>query len=144
MHSVAQILDEKGRDIWSIGPDDQVYDAIKLMAEKGVGALLVTDGPRLAGVVSERDYARKVILQGRSSKSTPVRDIMSTNVITVNSHKTLDQCLAIMTEKRIRHLPVVEDGQILGVLSIGDLVKRKIADQEHLIESLEQYITQGG
>ena len=144
MHSVAQILEEKGREVWSVGPDDRVYDAIKMMADKGVGALMVTDGPRLAGVVSERDYARKVILQGRSSKSTSVREIMSEDVITVDSHKTMDECLSIMTEKRIRHLPVVEDGQILGVLSIGDLVKRKIADQEHQIESLEQYITQGG
>ena len=144
MQSVAQILEEKGGDVWSVRPDDQVYDAIRLMAEKAVGALMVTDGPRLVGVVSERDYARKVILQGRSSKSTPVRDIMTAEVITVDTHKTLDQCLGVMTDKRIRHLPVVEDGQLLGVLSIGDLVARKIADQEQEIKSLEQYITQGG
>lgn len=143
MHTISQLLDEKGRDVWSVAPQTQVFDAIRLMADKGIGALLVMDEERLVGVISERDYARKVILEGRSSRSTPVSEIMTTTVVAVDLHKSVDDCLSIMSRKRIRHLPVVENGRVEGVLSIGDLVKVKLADQEHQIESLEQYIAGG-
>lgn len=141
MTTVARLLDSKGHDIWSVSPDTSVYDAIKMMADKGVGALLVTDGDRLVGVVSERDYARKVILQGRSSKDTPVREIMTTRVITVSPDQTIDDCMALMTRHRIRHLPVMDNDRLAGVLSIGDVVKSAIADKEQMIQQLESYIT---
>ena len=141
MTTVARLLDSKGHDIWSVSPDTSVYDAIKMMADKGVGALLVTDGDRLVGVVSERDYARKVILQGRSSKDTPVREIMTTRVITVSPDQTIDDCMALMTRHRIRHLPVIDNDRLVGVLSIGDVVKSAIADKEQMIQQLESYIT---
>lgn len=140
MQTITQLLDRKGREVWSIAPDDQVFDAIHLMAEKGIGALVVMQGERLAGIISERDYARKVILKGRSSKSTQVGDIMTAEVISVDVHQSTDECLSIMTEHRIRHLPVVDGDRVVGVLSIGDLVKAKMEDQRAQIESLEQYI----
>lgn len=138
---VKQILDSKGRDIWSVNPENSVFEVIKIMAEKGVGALLVMDDDELVGIVSERDYARKVILKGRSSKGTPVKDIMTREVITTEPEKTIEDCMTLMTEKRIRHLPVVFDEKVVGVLSIGDLVKSIIADQQFQIEQLENYIT---
>lgn len=138
---VKQILDSKGRDIWSANPENSVFEVIKIMAEKGVGALLVMDDDELVGIVSERDYARKVILKGRSSKGTPVKDIMTREVITTEPEKTIEDCMTLMTEKRIRHLPVVFDEKVVGVLSIGDLVKSIIADQQFQIEQLENYIT---
>ena len=141
MASVKQVLDSKGRDIWFVTPKDSVFAVIKEMAEKGVGALLVMDEGRLVGIVSERDYARKVILKGRSSDKTPVEDIMTREVITAASSQTVENCMEIMTEKRIRHLPVVDGENVEGVLSIGDLVKTIIAEQKFQIEQLESYIT---
>lgn len=140
MHSIRQILDEKGSEIWSVGPDDTVFDAIRQMAERGIGALLVLDGNRLTGVLSERDYARKVILEGRKSRETQVREIMTPKVVTIGPTDTAESGLALMTRHRIRHLPVVENNRIIGVISIGDLVNAVIDDQQHLIEQLEHYI----
>lgn len=140
MKLVKHILDTKGREIWHITSEDSVLDAIKLMAEKKIGALLVIDKEELIGIVSERDYARKVILQGKSSKQTPVRDIMSAEVFKVKPEQTVEDCMEIMTEKRIRHLPVLEDEAVIGVLSIGDLVKAIIAEQQFKIDQLESYI----
>jgi CBS domain-containing protein len=139
--AVARLLASKGHDLWSIAPDATVYDAIALMAERGVGALLVMDGEQLVGIVSERDYARKVILQDRSSRDTPVSTIMSEDIVSVRPDQSIEGCMALMTEKRIRHLPVLQEGRVIGILSIGDLVKFIIADRENLIEQLEGYIT---
>jgi CBS domain-containing protein len=139
--TVQTILQNKGSEVWSVGPDDTVLDAIALMAEKSVGALMVLGGPdQILGMVSERDYARKVILQGRSSKDTLIRDIMTTPVIVVSSTYTVAQCLLLMTEHRIRHLPVVDSGRITGVLSIGDLVRATVAAQQETIAQLTRYI----
>ena len=140
MISVRQLLDRKGRQIFSIAPGDAVLAAIRLMAERHVGALLVMEGDTLAGIVSERDYARKVILMGRSSADTPVRDIMSTPVLTVQPEATVEKCMQLMTEHRVRHLPVVEGRRVVGMVSIGDLVKAVIAEQQQQIEQLESYI----
>jgi CBS domain-containing protein len=140
MKSVRQLLQAKGRNVHTIAPDARVFDALKLMAEKDVGALIVTEGDRLAGIISERDYARKVILLGKSSQDIPVRDIMTGKVITVSPDQTVEECMAIMTGKRIRHLPVTEGERLVGVLSIGDLVKEVIAEQELTIRQLESYI----
>lgn len=139
--TVARILASKGHDLWSIAPDATVYDAIAFMAERGVGALLVMEGDQLVGIVSERDYARKVILRDRSSRDTLVSTIMTKDVVSVRPDYSIEGCMALMTEKRIRHLPVLEDGRIVGFISIGDLVKFIIADRETLIEQLEGYIT---
>jgi CBS domain-containing protein len=141
MTIVAQLLHAKGSDIWSVTPDTSVYDAIKLMAERGVGALLVMSGERLVGIVSERDYARKVILRGKSSKETPVREIMTERVYYVRPEQSTDECMAIMTDRRIRHLPVLEAERVVGVISIGDVVKSVISQQEFMIQQLENYIT---
>ncbi len=140
MTIINELLKSKGHDVWAIAPGDVVYNAIKMMADKGVGALLVMDGDKLAGIISERDYARKVILQGRSSKDTQVRDIMTTPVICARPEQTVEVGMALMTEKRIRHLPIVEEGRIVGVVSIGDLVKSVLAEKEFLIGQLETYI----
>jgi signal-transduction protein with cAMP-binding, CBS, and nucleotidyltransferase domain len=141
MHTIRQILQEKGGDIWSVSPDDTVYDTIRLMATKGVGALIVMKDDQLFGIISERDYARKVILEGRSSRDTTVGDICSSPAITISPKAQAEEGLALMTNKRIRHLPVVEDGQLLGVVSIGDLVNVIIGDQQQLIEQLERYVS---
>ncbi len=142
MRLIKHLFENKQREVFSVAPDDSVLDAIKLMAEKGIGALLVIDAQgQLAGILSERDYARKVILLGRASDSTPVRDIMTSDVVTVSSDESVRQCLNVMTERRFRHLPVVDDGALRGVVSIGDLVAAIIADQQEEIEQLEQYIT---
>ena len=140
MTSVAHLLHAKGRAVWSIPPDASVYEAIKLMADKGVGALLVMEGQRLVGIVSERDYARKVILQGKSSRDTPVREIMTDKVFYVRPDQTVEDCMALMTAQRIRHLPVLDDDRVIGVVSIGDLVRAVISEQEVRIRQLEQYI----
>jgi CBS domain-containing protein len=140
MKSVKQLLQVKGSAVHAIAANASVLDAIKLMAEKGIGALVVLDEGRLAGVLSERDYARKVILHGRSSQDTAVREIMTEKVVTVRSEQTVEDCMALMTEQRIRHLPVVDAGKLAGVVSIGDLVKEVIADREETIKQLESYI----
>jgi CBS domain-containing protein len=137
---VSDILSTKGRNVWSIEPGASVYDAMKLMAAKGVGALIVREGERVVGVISERDYARKVILEGRSSPTTEVREIMTAHVLYAGLEQSIEECMAIMTDKRVRHLPVLEQGRLIGVISIGDLVKSIISEQQFRIEQLEQYI----
>lgn len=143
MTTVGRVVENKGRDVWTIAPDATVYDAIALMSKRQVGALPVVDDDQLEGIISERDYARKVILMGRSSEHTPVRDIMTASVITVSPDDTIDRCMELMTEHHIRHLPVVEGGRLAGMLSIGDLVKQLISERETTIENLERYITGG-
>lgn len=140
MKIVEQLLSVKSSDIWSIDPDALVFDAITLMAEKGIGALLVIKDQRVVGILSERDYARKVLLKGRSSRQTPVRDIMTADVIFASPEQTVEECMGLMTNKRIRHLPVMAGDRLVGVISIGDLVKAVIADQQETIEQLESYI----
>jgi CBS domain-containing protein len=140
MKRIQTLLKKKGYDVWSIAPDASVYDAIHLMAEKAVGALIVMDGPKLVGVISERDYARKIILEGRSSENTKISEIMSSEVITTGPDNRIEECMAIMTERRIRHLPVLDGNEVLGVISLGDLVKYIIAEQQFVIEQMERYI----
>jgi CBS domain-containing protein len=141
MTTVAQILDAKGHDVWTIAPDAAVYAAIQLMADKQVGALPVVDARQVVGIVSERDYARKVILQGLPPQTTPVRAIMTDHVLYVRPDQSIDDCMALMTAKRVRHLPVLVADRLLGIVSIGDVVKALLADREVRIEQLEQYIT---
>jgi len=141
MQTVRDILQVKGHTAWSIGPTATVYEALQLMADKDVGALLVLEDGRLAGVFSERDYARKIILKGKSSRETTVREIMTERVITVQSEQTVAECMALMTNHRIRHLPVLEAGQVSGVISIGDVVKALLTEQEFTIEQLQNYIS---
>lgn len=139
---VATILAKKpNRDIWSVAPDTTVYDAVKLMSDRDVGAVLVLDGGKLVGIVSERDYTRKVVLQARSSRDTAVREIMIHPVICVDPQTKVDPCLHLMTEKRVRHLPVVEDAKVVGIVSIGDLVSHVISTQEAMINQLEHFIS---
>jgi CBS domain-containing protein len=141
MTTVKQVLDAKGYEVWSIHPQESVFEAVKQMAEKEVGALVVLADNALVGIVSERDYARKVILKGRLAHETPIRDIMTTHVICTHLDWSIEACMTLMTEKRIRHLPVMEDEQLVGIISIGDLVKTIIAEQQFIIEQLEHYIT---
>jgi CBS domain-containing protein len=140
MVTLQQLLDGKGSQVHAVGPDEPVLQAIRVMAQSHVGALLVMEGTRLQGIISERDYARKVVLMGRSSSDTPVRDIMTAPVITISPDQFVEDAMRIMTQHRIRHLPVVVGGRVIGVVSIGDLVKSVIDDQRHLIEDLKQYI----
>ena len=140
MKSVKQLVQAKGDQVYGIAPEASVFEALKLMAEKDVGALVVTESGRLAGIISERDYARKVILQGKSSHDLAVREIMTAKVVTVHPGQTVEDCMGLMTTRRVRHLPVVEGERLLGVLSIGDLVKEVIAEQEQTIKQLESYI----
>jgi len=140
MPTVRQLLEKKGRAIFSVEPQAPVLEAIRAMAQHHVGALLVMSGETLAGIVSERDYARKVILLGRSSADTPVRDIMSSPVLTVSPDDSVQKCMQLVTDKRVRHLPVIEGGRVVGMVSIGDLVKAVIAEQQQQIEQLESYI----
>ncbi len=141
MTFVSQLLRAKGTDVWSVTPECTVFAALVLMAEKEVGALLVLDGESLVGVFSERDYARKVILRDKSSRDTPVSEVMSAPVIFVRPDQSIDECMSLMTEKRTRHLPVLDNGKLTGLISIGDVVKAVISDREAVIDQLESYIT---
>ena len=141
MHTVAEILRDKGSDIWTISPDDVVIDALTMMAEKRIGALLVMRNEKLVGILSERDYARKIALEGLSSRKSKVSDIMSHKVLCVKPEQTVQECMALMSEKRARHLPVVDHKKVIGLVSIGDLVKNVIAEQRFEIEALQYYIT---
>jgi CBS domain-containing protein len=141
MHTVRQCLKTKGDAIWSIHPSASVYDALQLMADKDIGALLVIEGDKVLGIFSERDYARKVILHGKTSRETLVRDIMTSQVIFVNIDQSIEDCMGLITNKRIRHLPVLEGDKLAGVISIGDVVKEIIAEQEFVITQLGNYIT---
>ena len=140
MRTVRQLLEAKAPEIISIDPDSAVIDAIRLMAEKRIGAVLVMQGARLVGILSERDYARKIVLQGRSSSDTPVRDIMTADVLTVGLDDNAEHCMQVVTDRRIRHLPVVHQGSVVGVVSIGDLVKAVIEDQQLELDQLQRYI----
>jgi CBS domain-containing protein len=139
--TIKQLLDEKGSDIWHIGPKETVFQAIKDMAEKEIGALVVLNNGKLVGIISERDYARKVILKSKASHDTTVEEIMTTPVVCGRLDQTVDECMALITEKRVRHLPIIDHDRVIGVISIGDLVKSIIADQRFVIEQLEHYIS---
>ena len=141
MGTVNDILNRKGRDVWSVPPDWMFFDALRLMAEKDVGALLVMNGDKLVGIVTERDYARKIVLAGKSSRDTPVRDVMTTRVLCARADQTVEQCMALMTDKRARHLPILDHKHVIGLVSIGDLVKAVIREQKFVIEQLQQYIS---
>jgi CBS domain-containing protein len=139
--TVKDLLKRKGRNVWSIDPDKSVYDALMVMAEKQVGALVVREGKKIVGMISERDYARKVILVGRSSRGTSVADIMTNRVYYVSPSHSINDCMALMSEMHIRHLPVLDDGELAGIISIGDVVKSIISEQSYIIRQLESYIT---
>ncbi len=141
MKTVQQMLHAKGFDVWSTSPDTSVYEALKVMAEKNVGALVVLKGNDLVGIFSERDYARKMILKGKHSKDTAVREVMTENPICITPGKSIEECMTIMTESHIRHLPVIEGGHLVGLISIGDVVKAIITEQQGTIADLESYIT---
>lgn len=141
MQQVKHLLSVKGKEVYAVAPEAPVYEAIKQMADKNVGALAVIKGSELVGIISERDYARKVILRDRSSKDTPVADIMTASVITVGLDVTVDECMRLCTDGRLRHLPVLDGGRVVGMVSIGDLVKATISEQQETISQLESYIT---
>jgi CBS domain-containing protein len=143
MKTVADILKTKGREVWTITPETIVFDALKTMADKNVGALVVIDGATVAGILSERDYARKVILHGKSSRELRAKEIMSTKVYSVSFDQNIEDCMALFTNKRVRHLPVLQNDELIGIISIGDVVKAVIAEQEYTIKHLENYITGG-
>jgi len=143
MRTVLEILKGKGPMAWSVGPETTVFDALSLMAEKNIGALLVLEGGRVLGIFSERDYARRMILLQRRSKDTPVREVMSPKVLYVTPERTVEECMALMTDKHVRHLPVLEGERLCGVVSIGDVVKAILSQKDHVIEELERYIRQG-
>ena len=143
MYTVRQLLQAKGNKVWTIPPDLTVYQALQSMAEKNVGALLVVQDRKVVGMFSERDYARKVILQGKSSKTTTVGELMTREVLYVGPDDTIENCMALMTAKRTRHLPVLDEGELVGIVSIGDVVKEIISDREFTIRELERYITGG-
>src|SRR6266436_133412 len=139
--TIGEILHQKGNTVWTVSPEIMVFDAIQLMADKNIGALLVTEGDKLVGIISERDYTRKVALKGKSSKQTAVREIISGQIINVRPDNTIEECMRLMTEHRVRHLPVLEDGKIVGVISIGDLVNWIISAQSSTIHQLQTYIS---
>jgi CBS domain-containing protein len=139
--TVREILQRKSGEVWSVSPETTVYRAIEIMAEKRIGALMVVDDGKLVGILSERDYARKVVLKGRSSKDTPVHEIMTSPVIFVEPRNTVDECMKIITDNRIRHLPVVDEGRVIGVVSIGDVVNWIISAQKHAIQQLQNYVS---
>jgi CBS domain-containing protein len=141
MTTVERLLQRKGHIVWSIPPDASVFEAVQLMADKRVGALMVVDQNELIGVISERDYAREIVLKDRASRSTPVSAIMTQRVLYVRPQQTLEECMALMTEKHLRHLPVLDNGRLVGVISMRDVVKDLIAEKEFLIEQMENYIT---
>lgn len=141
MKSVRDILKVKGTEVWCVEPDATVFDALRRMAEKEVGALVVTEGAQVVGLISEREYARKVVLQGRTSPTTLVKEIMTSPVVYIHLDQAIEECMSLMTEKRTRHLPVIEDGKLVGLISIGDIVKSIIADQQFLIEQLVRYVS---
>jgi len=143
MHTVKELLREKGSQVYTIAPQSTVYEALELMAAKNIGSLVVLEHGNVAGVFTERDYARKVILKGRSSKTTTVAELMVTDVLYVSPDDTIENCMALMTDKRLRHLPVMENGKLAGVVSIGDIVKVIISEREFTIRELERYITGG-
>lgn len=140
MTTVRQLIDQKGRHVWSIGPDSTVFDAVKKMADKDVGSLVVMEGEKIRGIITERHYARNVVLKGKTSPATPVREIMETDVIVARPDYTVERCMALMSDKRIRHLPVLDREKLVGIVSIGDLVKSMIGDQKFMIDQLEHYI----
>jgi signal-transduction protein with cAMP-binding, CBS, and nucleotidyltransferase domain len=140
MTTVRQLLDQKGMNIWSVHPDVTVFDAVAKMAEKDIGSLIVMDGDELVGIVTERHYARNVVLKGKSSPATPVRNIMERHVIIARPEQSVEQCMALISQKRVRHLPVLEGKKLIGMVSIGDLVKSMVGDQKFMIEQLEHYI----
>ncbi|HVM98141.1 MAG TPA: CBS domain-containing protein [Candidatus Acidoferrales bacterium] len=144
MQTVRDILKKKGNLIASVRPQATVFEALQVMAEKNIGAVLVLEGGRPVGILSERDYARNVILKGKASKDTPVSEIMTSRVVFVRPQQSIEECMALMTDKRVRHLPVIEADQLLGILSIGDIVKAVISEKQFLIEQLENYISSGG
>jgi CBS domain-containing protein len=141
---VKELLERKGTDIWSVSPDATVFSGLQLMADKNIGAVLVIEGDKLVGIFSERDYARKVVLAGLSSKDTAISELMTTDVVTVGPDTIVQECLGLMTEHRVRHLPVVEDEKLLGILTIGDVVKHLIRQLEVTVRDLENYITGSG
>jgi CBS domain-containing protein len=143
MHTVKELLREKGSQVWTIGPQATVYEALELMATKNIGSLVVLEQGNVAGIFTERDYARKVVLKGRSSKTTTIGELMITDVLYVGPDDTIEDCMALMTDKRLRHLPVMENGKLVGVVSIGDIVKVVISNREFIIRELERYITGG-
>ncbi len=140
MTTVRQLLEEKGHEVWSVHPDDTVLDAIRKMASEGVGAMVVIEDDKPVGIVTERHYARNVFLKGKSSPKTPVHEIMTTRFVCAQLEQTVEECMAVMTEKRVRHLPVLDEDRLVGIVSIGDLVKSVIADQRFIIEQLEHYV----
>lgn len=140
MKTVHQLLESKGSEVISVSPEAKVIDALRVMAERGIGAVLVVDNGRLVGIMSERDYARKIILKGKSSQDTHVREIMTDRVVYVRPQQTVPECMALMTNKRVRHLPVLDGDRLVGVLSLGDLVKETISEQQFIIQQLENYI----
>jgi len=141
MKSVRDILKLKGNEVWCVEPDATVFQALQRMAEKEVGALVVTEGTQVVGLISEREYARKIVLLGRTSPTTLVREIMTSPVVYIHLDQPIEECMALMTEKRTRHLPVIENGKLVGMISIGDIVKSIIADQQFMIEQLVRYIS---
>lgn len=141
MISVRELLQIKGGQVWTVAPDISVFQALEIMAEKNVGAVLVTEQDKLVGIFTERDYARGVRLKGKSSTDTLLRELMTTNVVFVSPENKMKECMALMTDKRVRHIPVLEDGRLIGIISIGDIVKQVISDQEFTIRELEKYIT---
>ena len=141
MTTIAQLLNTKGNQVWSVKPEATIFEALEIMSEKEIGALLVMEGEKLMGIFSERDYARNVILKGKSSKNTLVGELMTKKVFYIDSQNTINDCMAMMTAKRIRHVPVIEDNQVVGIVTIGDVVNQIISEQEVTINHLENYIT---